>query len=129
MNDIPILIRRRSIRLKKYDYAQPGAYFITMVSYQRKNLFGQIIDGKMILNQVGKVVENIWHDIPKHFLNTCSDIYVIIPNHIHGIIEIIDEHNVEAEYASPQPNHIRELIDNVNDDPVGATHESPLHMK
>jgi putative transposase len=105
MDNNPKSNHRRSIRLREYNYSQPGAYFITIVSCQRKNIFGNIVDGEMILNQVGKIVEKIWLEISKHFPNTRCDIFVIMPNHIHGIIEIIEI---------------------VNDGPVGATHESPL---
>jgi REP element-mobilizing transposase RayT len=143
MDDIPTLNHRRSIRLKEYDYAQPGAYFVTIVSYQRKILFGQIIAGKMMLNQVGEIVDQTWLDIPKHFPNSCCDNYVIMPNHIHGIIEIFDgpyvNHTqdtneiiyngpVGARHASPQPNQIHNINPIINDELVGATHESPLPL-
>lgn len=79
---------RRSIRLKGYDYAQPGAYFVTIVTYQRECLFGEIVDGEMRLNEYGKIVQKWWNEIPNHFPNVEIVVFVIMPNHIHGIILI-----------------------------------------
>ena len=66
---------RRSIRLKGYDYSQPGAYFVTIVTWQREMLFGEIVDGKMVLNEMGKIVQKWWHQIPKHFPNVKLALY------------------------------------------------------
>ncbi|MDT8381936.1 MAG: transposase [Brevefilum sp.] len=88
---------RKNVRLKDYDYASPGYYFVSIVSYERKNIFGEIIDGEMNLNQAGKTVEQTWQDIPKHFPNTSCEIFVVMPNHIHGIINIIDDEIVRAQ--------------------------------
>jgi putative transposase len=57
---------RRSIRLKDYDYTQPGAYFVTIVAWDRKKIFGQIHDGCMMLNQIGMIVIRTWHNLPRH---------------------------------------------------------------
>jgi len=80
---------RRSIRLRDYDYAQPGAYFITVCAYQRQCLFGEIVDGEMQLNEWGRVIQACWEAIPDHFPNVELDAFVIMPNHIHGIITIV----------------------------------------
>jgi len=89
---------RKNIRLEDYDYASPGHYFVTIISHERKNIFGEIIDGEMNLNQAGKIVEQTWRDIPKHFPNTSCEIFVVMPNHIHGIINIIDDEIVGARH-------------------------------
>ncbi len=89
---------RRSIRLKGYDYSQPGAYFITICTKNRKCLFGNIINGKMILNDAGHIAQNCWLEIPNHYSNVILDEFVIMPNHIHGIIII----NVGANNNSPR---------------------------
>lgn len=96
--------QRQSIRLQEYDYAQPGTYFVTIVSYRRRNLFGQIINGEMILSQVGEIVKQTWRDIPNHFPNTSIEIFIVMPNHIHGIINIIENRPVGATHESPLPD-------------------------
>lgn len=83
------LHNRRSIRLKGYDYAQAGLYFITIVTQDRRCLFGEIIEGQMKLNNDGSAVEKCWYNIPSHFPNTKLHEMVVMPNHFHGIIEIV----------------------------------------
>ncbi len=79
---------RRSIRLKGYDYNLPGAYFVTMVTQQRECLFGEIVDAEMVLSDCGKIAEACWRAIPEHFPHVQLGAYVIMPNHVHGIIVI-----------------------------------------
>jgi len=104
--------RRRSIRLPAYDYAQPGAYFVTLVTHQRKFLFGRIEGEVMQLNAFGRVVANCWQEIPAHFPSVSTAIFVVMPNHFHGIIEIRDEfgagEGAGAAYMPPQTD--QELI-------------------
>ena len=82
------LHHRHSIRLKDYDYSQPGAYFATIVAWQRQPIFGDIINREMILNPYGEIVQKWWREIPVHFANVETGAFVIMPNHIHGIILI-----------------------------------------
>lgn len=77
---------RRSIRLKGYDYTAAGMYFITICTYQRECLFGEIMDGEMQLNQLGQRVYACWQRLPFHFSNLSLDASVVMPNHIHGIL-------------------------------------------
>lgn len=79
---------RKSIRLQGYDYSQSGAYFVTICTYDRECLFGEIVDGEMILNEYGKIVQTTWMDLPNHISNIELDAFVVMPNHIHGIIVI-----------------------------------------
>ena len=79
---------RRSIRLKGYDLAQPGASFVTIVAWQKECLFGEIVDGVIQLNEYGKIVQKWWDEIPNHFPNVETLAFVIMPNHVHGIIVI-----------------------------------------
>ena len=85
---------RRSIRLKGYDYTRPGAYFVTICTHDRKCLFGHVVDGQMRLNAFGKIVEWTWHDLPNHVDHIVLDAFVVMPNHVHGIIIIVDDGNV-----------------------------------
>ena len=86
----PQLHHRRSIRLKGYDYSSAGAYFVTVCTNNRECLFGDIREGKMVLNECGEIVSLKWKNIPAHFGNVELDEFVIMPNHIHGIIIIVD---------------------------------------
>ncbi|MBD2308062.1 transposase [Chroococcidiopsis sp. FACHB-1243] len=82
----PIKHNRHSIRLQNYDYSASGAYFITICTYQRDCLFGEITDGVMQINQLGKVARSHWMNLNKHHLNLDLDAFVIMPNHLHGIL-------------------------------------------
>ena len=84
---------RRSIRLKGYDYSQAGAYYVTIVTYQRDCLFGDIMNKEMILNDFGKVADECWSAIPEHFPLVELGAYVVMPNHVHGIIFITEKVN------------------------------------
>jgi REP element-mobilizing transposase RayT len=81
---------RHSIRLPNYDYTQPGEYFITIVTYKRDLLFGEIVNEEMRLNDFGKIADECWREIPNHFPNVELGAYVVMPNHMHGIIIIHD---------------------------------------
>ena len=79
---------RRSIRLNGYDYTQNGNYFLTICTRNRECLFGDVRDGKMYLSNYGGLVNECWQEIPIHFPQIVLHEYVIMPNHVHGIIEI-----------------------------------------
>jgi len=102
------LHHRRSIRLKGYDYTRAGAYFVTICTKDRTCLFGDVADGVMRLNQMGHIVRQCWLAIPEHFPHVLLDEFVVMPNHVRGIIVIMATHDVGARHA------------------VGATHASPL---
>lgn len=87
----PKIHHRRSIRLKGYDYSQAGAYFITIVTFQREYLFGEVVDGEMVLSKFGQVAKQQWEKLPRRFRNIEADTFVVMPNHIHGIIVINDD--------------------------------------
>ena len=82
---------RRSIRLPNYDYSQSGAYFITICTHQREWLFGEILNEKMLLNEFGNIARNEWLETPKIRPNIKLGEFIIMPNHIHGIIWIKDD--------------------------------------
>jgi REP element-mobilizing transposase RayT len=77
---------RRSLRLKGYDYSSSGAYFLTICTHQRQCLFGEIVDREMQLNQFGNIASKFWQEIPAHFSKIELDGFVVMPNHIHGIL-------------------------------------------
>ncbi len=84
----PDIHHRRSIRLKEYDYSNVGAYFITLCSFQRECLFGDVVTGEMRLNDMGLMVRECWQRIPAHFLYLEMDEFVVMPNHFHAILFI-----------------------------------------
>jgi putative transposase len=86
----PQIHRRRSIRLKGYDYALAGAYFITLCTYHHENLFGEIAGGKMHLNELGQILQEEWEKSAEIRAEIELDEWVIMPNHFHGIVFIHD---------------------------------------
>jgi REP element-mobilizing transposase RayT len=80
---------RRSIRLPNYDYSQAGVYYVTIVAWHRECLFGNAVDGEMVLSKFGLVAQQQWEKLPKRFPNIGLGAYTIMPNHMHGIIEIL----------------------------------------
>jgi len=80
--------RRRSIRLKDYDYSSAGAYFVTICTWRKQCLFGEILEEKMHLNRLGDLTKSVWQDLPNHYDHVALDEYVVMPNHFHGIVRI-----------------------------------------
>lgn len=107
---------RRSIRLQGYDYSQAGAHYVTICTQERLCLFGNVINGVMVLNEIGQHVETCWLEIPTHFPNTVLHEYIIMPNHIHGIVEIVgandylptEERNVSGLRAKTERSELTE---------------------
>lgn len=77
---------RQSIRLQNYDYTQPGAYFVTVCATQRECLFGEVLNGVMRPNAIGDLVIQTWHSLPQRFANVKLDEFVVMPNHVHGVV-------------------------------------------
>ncbi len=82
--------RRRSIRLKEYDYSREGAYFVTICTHNRECIWGDIVEGQMHLNDLGREVEIQWLQTAEVRPNVILDAFVIMPNHFHGIFFIQD---------------------------------------
>jgi len=103
--------QRRSIRLQGFDYAQEGAYFVTICVHNRTCLFGDVLDNRMQLNDAGQIAKECWRAIPGHFRHVELDAFVIMPNHSHGILCIGDDafvantgaYTVGAKNFSPLP--------------------------
>ena len=85
----PKIHHRRSIRLQQYDYSQEGYYFVTICTKNHQCYFGKIVDGGIILNDAGTIVQQCWNDLPNHYGNCILDVFLIMPDHVHGIV-IID---------------------------------------
>ncbi len=117
---------RRSIRLPNYDYSQSGLYFITICTHNRECLFGDVVDGKMILNEFGNVAQQCWLEIPQHFEHVELDAFVVMPNHVHGIIVIKNDgtQNAGAIQNVGENNNVGARHHN-----VGARHAVPLQFE
>jgi REP element-mobilizing transposase RayT len=98
------VIKRKQIRLRDYDYSQNGYYFVTVCTRDRKDFFGDIKEGKANLNRYGETVNQCWRDLPRHYRNCSLDSFVIMPNHVHGII-LIDNGEVVGNGLKPFPTH------------------------
>jgi REP element-mobilizing transposase RayT len=115
--------RRRSIRLKGYDYRWPGAYFVTICTQGRACLFGEVTDGEMRLNDAGRMVERWWKELNHKFPHIRTDAFAVMPNHIHGIIVIepvkpVPDTQLGAHAGAPRPGG--------SDDESGAHTGAPL---
>jgi len=111
---MPHLDRQRT-RLQDFDYSSDGAYFITICVQDRQQVFGKIVNDEMILNESGRIAEKCWQDIPAHFPDAKIDEFVVMPNHVHGIIQIEKSHynqHVGNRHAYSLPRNTQ-LIPNI----------------
>ena len=92
--------RVESARLKDWDYSTSAWYYVTINSKNHQIWFGKIVDGKMKLNEFGEVVDEYWNKIPDHNSGVELDEYVLMPNHIHGIIIINERLTVETPHGA-----------------------------
>lgn len=104
---------RRSVRWVGHDYGQAGAYFVTICTHGHLCLFGRVVGDTMELNMAGRAVERCWRAIPSHFPQIVLDEFVVMPNHVHGVLIIVDaDHGecVRANDDSPLPGDGRAAI-------------------
>ena len=92
---------RKSRRLQHFDYSKEGLYFITLNTEARMRLFGEIVDEEIRLSEEGKIAESCWIEIPDHFPEVELHDFVIMPDHIHGVLEI----TVGANHHSPEKSN------------------------
>jgi len=102
----PKIHHRRSIRLQGYDYSQAGAYFVTIVTWQRQFLLGEIVNKEMELSQYGEIIQKWWCEIPIHFPNVETGAFVVMPNHVHGIIFIVER---RGTVSVPRDNVLNDI--------------------
>jgi len=94
------------IRLPGWDSSDPGLYFITICSKNFQCWYGDVVDGKMALNEIGGVANSCWEEILDHLDNVELDEYVVMPNHVYGIIEITDEKTRHVVYRRDAINRV-----------------------
>lgn len=102
--------RRKILRLQSYDYSNPGAYFVTICTHGRECLLGDVVDEKMQLNAAGNIVLDCWKDLANHYERIEQDAFIVMPNHVHGIIVIRDSENtggpkLQRAGYKPAPTH------------------------
>jgi REP element-mobilizing transposase RayT len=115
----PNIHHRRSIRLQGYDYSQAGLYFVTICCWNKICRFGKIKNGEMILNDWGMIAQQCWLEIPRHFPHAILHEYIVMPNHIHGIIELWG--TVGAKNLSPLHGTSRTIGSIIRGFKIGVT--------
>ena len=100
----PGIHRRRSLRLKGYDYTHVGAYFVTIVTQGRLCLFGEIVGKKMRLNEAGEMVCRFWEALPQRFPTIEIGMFVVMPNHLHGIVVIKNRATTRVAPTNQNPD-------------------------
>lgn len=101
MSEYPESKHRQSVRLKNYDYSSSGAYFITICAHGQRCIFGRVVDGEMLLAPLGVAIGRIWREIPRHYDFVKVDAFIVMPNHIHGIVLIKEK---EGRKKNPKAN-------------------------
>ena len=101
---------RRSIRLPGYDYSQSGAYFITICAYQRQCIFGDVIDGQMVLNQYGAIVADTYQWLCQRYPYWYTDEWIVMPNHFHAIMVLTDQPCRGVSRNAPTTNKQRKPL-------------------
>lgn len=110
---------RKSNRLRNFDYSTSGYYYVTICTKERQEYFGNIINNKMVLNVYGEIVEYHWLEIPKHFPNIELNEFIIMPNHVHGIIIIQNSNQSVINFSvgnDPRvvPNNNKRVVPIIN---------------
>jgi len=120
---------RKSIRLKGFDYSRPEKYFITICTPDKTFLFGRIRGDKMILNPAGRFADGCWEKIPEHFPNAILHSHVVMPNHVHGIIELKRIESVGAQHLVPllKTSDVGSGVQNIESLPAETHHSSAPH--
>ena len=88
-----IIRERKRNRMRGFDYSRSGSYFVTICVRDHREVFGEIHEGQLTLNDYGKLVEKHWLEIPSHYQNVQLDEFIVMPNHVHGIIVIANNAN------------------------------------
>ncbi len=102
--------RKTSPRLKDFDYSQAGAYFVTICTFKKACLLGEIANGMMLLNPSGEIAFSTWEDMPNHYPHVQLDQFIIMPNHVHGIIFLTDLRRDRFLNLSLQRHSLSEII-------------------
>ena len=105
MNTKTTLPKRKSPRLPGYDYTLGGGYFITIVTHKHRPLFGEVVNGEVVLNEVGEMIKKEWLNLSASFPNVHLDQFIVMPNHLHGILFITEPDVGEGLVPSRKKSH------------------------
>jgi len=92
--------------LKDYNYTQPGAYFVTLVTHGRKCLFGEVVGGVVQLNDAGRVMQAAWDELPNNYAGVEHDAFIVMPNHVHGIVVLVGAGRCARAKEDGQPQGV-----------------------
>lgn len=127
----PAVHHRRSIRLRGHDYSGRGVYFVTILTQSRRRLFGTVVNGRMALNEAGRIAARCWQEIPQHFPNVSLGAWVVMPDHVHGILVIREDGHGGTLPGEDRPHGTARTIGSmVRGFKIGVTKalgESPWH--
>ena len=110
MNNKSLYPKRRNLRLPRYDYASLGAYFVTICTKDKRFLLGQIVDSRMMQNRFGEAVASVWKEIPLHYPEINNEVFIVMPNHVHGIIIIQDIGRAGYKPAPTKTHSLSEVV-------------------
>ena len=127
----PAMHHRRSIRLRGHDYSGRGVYFVTILTKNRRRLFGTIVNERMALSEAGRIAARCWQEIPQHFPNVSLDAWVVMPDHVHGVLVICEDGHGGTLPGENRPHGTARTIGSmVRGFKIGVTKalgESPWH--
>jgi putative transposase len=112
--------RIESTRLKGYDYSQPGKYFVTIYTNNHECLFGTVEKEEMMLSPISIIAKKRWEEIPCHHKNVALDEFIVMPNHVHGIIILLENSLISAEETTESASH-RDAIHRVSMDEINES--------
>lgn len=126
---------RKQLRIPGYDYTRSGAYFITICTWKRCRFFGNIVDGGMIMVDCGQIAFDCWNALPDHFPNIELGGFVVMPNHVHGILIIAGDCRGSAcrtptveQYGKPIPGSIPTIIRSYKSAVINHIHRLPDYI-
>ena len=102
--------RRNSLRHPCHDYTKAGAYFVTFCAHQGRSIFGQVIDRKMVLNPLGQIAEDAWQKFANRHANVTVDVYVIMPNHVHVLLRLVQDPDIDNQDSTPKTRAFGDAI-------------------
>src|SRR2546430_10066474 len=103
-----VSMHRRSLRWRGHDYSSPGAYFVTICA--SSHLFGRVRTGEMLLSRFGEIARQCWVSIPNHFLHVRIDAFVVMPDHVHGILFLGSRHSHTRAIGRIRPGSLGAVV-------------------